>query len=61
MFGRRRQLKPEHKSGIKDPGTRQQLHLKIKRTSDGFNRKAFRLELVKRAAVMSSGFQKVRD
>jgi hypothetical protein len=60
-LGRRHQPKPECKIGMKDPGTRQQLHLKIERISDGFDRKAFRLEFVKQAAGMSSGLQKVRD
>jgi hypothetical protein len=46
---------------IKDPGTRQKLHLKFERTSHGFNRKAFRLEFAKRAARMSSGLWKVRN
>jgi hypothetical protein len=52
---------PECKTGIKDPGTRRQLRLKIERTSDGFDRKAFRLELVKRGAGMSSGLQQIRN
>jgi hypothetical protein len=44
----RRLLKgPECKMGIKDSGTRQQLHLKIGRTLDGFNRKTFGLEFMK--------------
>jgi hypothetical protein len=47
--------------GIKDPGTRQQLHLKVERTSDGFDRKAFELEFIKRAARMSSRLWKVRN
>jgi hypothetical protein len=38
---------PECKIGIKDPGTRWQLRLKIERTSDGFNRKTFGLEFMK--------------
>jgi hypothetical protein len=37
----------ERNIGIKDPGIRQQLCLKIKRTSDGFDRKAFGLEFMK--------------
>jgi hypothetical protein len=47
--------------GIKDPGTRQQLHLKIERTLDGFDRKAFGLEFMKRATGMSSGLWEVRE
>jgi hypothetical protein len=51
----------ECKMGIKEPGTRQQLHLKIGRTSGGFERKAFRLEFVEQAARMSNGLWKLRD
>jgi hypothetical protein len=49
----------ECKIGIKDPDTRQQLHLKIKTTSEGFNRKPF--GLVKRATRMFSRLRNVRD
>lgn len=52
---------PECKMGINDPGTRWQLHLTIERTSDGFNRTAFKLEFVKQAARISSRLWKVRD
>jgi hypothetical protein len=48
---------PECKIRIKNPDTRWQLRLKIKRT----NRKAFELEFVKRATRMFSGLWKVRD
>jgi hypothetical protein len=41
--------------GIMDPDTRQQLCLRIKRTSDRIDGKTFRLEMVKRANEMSSG------
>jgi hypothetical protein len=51
----------ECKMRIKGPGTRWQLLLKIRRTSDWFNRKDFGLELMKRAAGRSSGLRKVRD
>jgi hypothetical protein len=51
----------EEKRLWKAPDTRQQLRLNIERTSDGFNRKTFRLELMKQAAGMSSGLLKVRD
>jgi hypothetical protein len=37
---------PECKIGIKDPGIRRQLRLKIERTSDWFDRKALGLEFV---------------
>jgi hypothetical protein len=62
MFGKRRWKGPECNNGIRDrglrqqlrgskwiknPGTRRQLPLKIKRTSEEFNRKAFGLEFVK--------------
>jgi hypothetical protein len=52
---------PKCKIGIKDPDTRRQLHLMIERTSEGIDRKAFRLEFVKRATGMFSRLQKVRD
>jgi hypothetical protein len=45
----------------KDPGSRWQLHLKIERTSDGIERKAFELEIFKRAPGMFRGLQKVTD
>jgi hypothetical protein len=51
----------ECKIGIKDPGRRWQLCCKIERTADGFNKLAFRLEFMKRAAGMSSRLQKLRD
>jgi hypothetical protein len=47
MFGKKHWTGLECKIGIKNPGPRQQLRLKIERTSEGFNRKAFRLEFVK--------------
>jgi hypothetical protein len=46
-FGKRCWVIPEGSTGIKDPGTRRQLHLKIEWTSDGYDRKAFRLEFMK--------------
>jgi hypothetical protein len=58
---RRYEAKLECKNGIKDPGIRWQLHLKIGRTSDGLDRKAFGLEFMKRAAGRSSALQKMRD
>jgi hypothetical protein len=58
---RKRQPKPKYKIGIKNPGTRRQLHLKVERTSKGFDRKASGLEFVMRVTGMSSGFRKVRD
>jgi hypothetical protein len=45
---------------IKKPGTRQQLCLIFERTSDGFDRKAFRREFVKQAAGLSSGLWKIK-
>jgi hypothetical protein len=60
MFGKRCR-NSKGSTGIKDPGTRRQVRLKIERTSDGFNRRAFGLEFVKRAAGMSSGFWEVRS
>jgi hypothetical protein len=52
---------PECKFGIKDPCTRQRLHLKIEGTSEEFDMKAFGLEFMKRATWMFSRLQKVRD
>jgi hypothetical protein len=52
---------PECKIGIKNQSTRRQLHLKIDRTSEEFDRKAFGLELVKRATGMSSRLRKMRN
>jgi hypothetical protein len=54
-------MNPEGSTGIKDLGIRRQLRLKIDRTSDGFDRKAFGMDFVRRAAGMSSGLWKVRD
>jgi hypothetical protein len=58
--GKRLWRGPECKIGIKDPGTRWQLHLEIEKTSDRIDRKAFGLEFVKRAPGMSSGLWKMR-
>jgi hypothetical protein len=52
---------PEWKIGIKDPGTRWQLRFKIGMTSDWFDRKAFGLEFMKRAAGMSSRLRQVMN
>jgi hypothetical protein len=52
---------PECKIGINDPDTREQLHLKIERMSDGIDRKALGLEFVKRAPGTFSGLWKVTD
>jgi hypothetical protein len=49
---KRRWCGPECKTGIQDPGKRRQMRLKIERTSDGFDWKAFGLEFVKQAAGM---------
>jgi hypothetical protein len=38
---------PECKVGIKDPDSRPQLRLRIERTSEEIDRKAFRLEFVR--------------
>jgi hypothetical protein len=43
----------------KDPGTRRQLCLKIKGTSDRIDKKAFGLELVKRATGMFSRLRRM--
>jgi hypothetical protein len=58
---KRRWKGPECKTGIKDPGTRRQLRIKIERTSDGFDRKAFGLEFMKGVAGMSSRLQQIRN
>jgi hypothetical protein len=47
-------------SGIKDPRTRQQLHLGNERTTSMIYRKAIRLEIVERALRISSVFRKTR-
>jgi hypothetical protein len=52
---------PECKIGIKDLGTRWELRLKIERTSQMIDRKAFGLEFVKRALWMFSGLRKMTD
>jgi hypothetical protein len=51
-FGTRRRVNPQGSTGIKDPGITLKLRLKIERISNGFDRKAFGLEFVKRATVM---------
>jgi hypothetical protein len=61
MEEKRRWKGPECKTLIKDPGTRRQLRFKIERTSDGFDRKAFGLEFVKRAARMPSRLRQIRN
>jgi hypothetical protein len=52
---------PKGKIGIKNPDPRWQLRLKIERTSEEFDRKAFGLEFVKRATGKSSGLWKMRN
>jgi hypothetical protein len=52
---------PECKIGIKDLYTRQQLHLKIERTSEELDRKAFGSEFMKRATGMTSRLRKMRN
>jgi hypothetical protein len=52
---------PEYKIGIKDPYTRQQLCLKIERTSEGIDWMTFGLEFVKGATTMFNGLWKARD
>jgi hypothetical protein len=49
---------PKCKIGIMDPNARRQLRLKIERTSDEFDRKAFRLKFVKRATKISMGCER---
>jgi hypothetical protein len=51
---------PECKIRLKDPDTRRQLRLKVGRTSEGINRKAFGLEFVKKETGMFSRLRKVR-
>jgi hypothetical protein len=51
---------PRSEIGIKDPDTRRQLRLRIKRTSDRIDGNTFRLEMVKRANEMSSGLREIR-
>jgi hypothetical protein len=47
------------KAGIKEPHTRRQLRLRIKRTSDRIDGKTFRLEMVKRANETSSWLRRI--
>jgi hypothetical protein len=56
--GLRQQLRSETR--IKDLRTRWQLRLKSESKSSEFDRKASRLEFVKRANGMSNGFRKIR-
>jgi hypothetical protein len=46
---------PECKMEIKDPGIRRQLRFKIEGTSDGFDRKASGLDIVKGSAPSGAG------
>jgi hypothetical protein len=52
---------PEGKIRIKYPDTRQQLHFKIKRTSERIDRKLFILEFMKGATGVFSRMWKVSD
>jgi hypothetical protein len=48
MFGKRHWVDLEGSTGVKDPGTRRQLYLKIERTADGrIFGKTYRLEIAK--------------
>jgi hypothetical protein len=50
---------PEESTGVRDPGTRWQQHLKIERTSDErIFGKTYRLEIVKRIARSSAELQR---
>jgi hypothetical protein len=60
-FGRRRRAHPECDRGIRNRDFKEQLRLGSKRTSARIYRKAFVLEIVKRAVRISSGLRKVRD
>jgi hypothetical protein len=61
-FGKRHWVDPEGSTGVRDPGTRQQLHHKIKRTADGrIFGKTCRLEIAKSIAGSFVGLQKIRD
>jgi hypothetical protein len=51
----KRWMGPECKIRIKDPYTRQQLHLKIERISEEFDKKTLELEFVRRAREMDDG------
>jgi hypothetical protein len=52
---------PKCKLGIKDPGTNRKPRLKMERISDGFDRKAFGLQFVKRGPEVSSGLREVKN
>jgi hypothetical protein len=58
-IGRRRQLKPEHKNGIRNRGLSQLLQ--SKREFNKTSRKTLGLEFVKQAVGMSSRLRKVRN
>jgi hypothetical protein len=57
---KRQQWQLRGKAGIKEPCTRQQLRLKIKRMSDMIDGKTFRLEMVKQANETSSWLRRIR-
>jgi hypothetical protein len=75
-FGKRCWKGPECNNGIRDrgprqqlrgnkrienPGIRLQLHLKIKRTSEEFDMKAFRLKITKQVVRISSGLWRMME
>jgi hypothetical protein len=60
-FGKKCWNAPQCKIVIKNPGTRRQLRLKIERISEGFDRKVFGLEFVRRATGIPSGLRKARE
>jgi hypothetical protein len=51
---------PRSEIGIRNPDTRRQLRLRIKKTSDKIDGKTFMLEMVKRANEISSGLRRIR-
>jgi hypothetical protein len=54
--GKRLLVAPEGSTGVRDPGTRRRLHLKIERIADGrIFGKTYRLEIVKQIAGSSVG------
>jgi hypothetical protein len=60
-LGRRQLMIQEGTNGTRNCDFEEQLWLESERTTSEFDRKAFRLELMKRATGMFSGLQKVRD
>jgi hypothetical protein len=59
--GKRRRVDPEGSTGIKDPGTRRQLHLRNEKIAGQIFGKTFRLENAKRIARSTVGLRTNKD